>query len=42
MVNLLEIRDITDTVTPEPSTLALLASGVGAMGVGLRGKRRGV
>jgi hypothetical protein len=38
-VNLLQIRDITPV--PEPSSLALLASGAGAMVFGLRRKFQG-
>lgn len=40
-VSLMEIRDITSTVVPEPSTIALLASGASVMFFGVRSKRRG-
>jgi hypothetical protein len=39
-VSLMQLRDITEV--PEPSTLALLVSGAGAMSYGFRRKRRGV
>jgi hypothetical protein len=41
-VSLMELRDITPSEVPEPSTLALLVSGAGAMSYGFRRKRSGV
>jgi hypothetical protein len=38
MLNLLQVRDLT--VVPEPSTLAFLAVGGGAMFLGFRRKNR--